>query len=169
MCFHHVYEEHSDAAKQQKCEHALALDRNLAFAHFRIGLAKLFTGRVEETENHVLEALRLSPRDRSGYIAMFIAGAAKLYLGRDEEATTWLLRSVETNRNIASLHFYLAAARAHLGTLNEARAATKAGLELDPTFTIRRFRAGASSDNPTYFAQRERVYDGMRKAGVPEE
>ena len=52
--------------------------------------------------------------------------------------------------------------------LSEARSATKAGLALDPTFTIRRFRAGASSDNPTYLAQRERVYDGMRKAGVPE-
>jgi hypothetical protein len=31
-----------------------------------------------------------------------------------------------------------------------------------------RFRAGASSNNPTYLAQRERLYDGMRKAGVPQ-
>jgi hypothetical protein len=30
-------------------------------------------------------------------------------------------------------------------------------------------RAGGSSDNPTYLEQRERVLDGMRKAGVPEE
>ena len=42
-------------------------------------------------------------------------------------------------------------------------------LALDPTFTIRRFREGAATDNPTYLAQRERVYDGMRKAGLPEE
>jgi hypothetical protein len=40
---------------------------------------------------------------------------------------------------------------------------------LDPTFTIRRFRSGASSDNPTYLAQREHVRMSMRKAGVPEE
>ena len=39
-----------------KCEHALALDRNLAGAHVSIGVAKFFTGRAEETESHVLEA-----------------------------------------------------------------------------------------------------------------
>ena len=53
--------------------------------------------------------------------------------------------------------------------MSEAQAALKAGLRLNPTFTLRRFRAGAFSDNPTYLARRERVYDGMRKAGVPEE
>jgi TolB-like protein len=50
-----------------KCEHALALDRNLAAAHAMIGLAKYFTGRAEETESHVLVALRLSPRDTDAY------------------------------------------------------------------------------------------------------
>jgi hypothetical protein len=33
---------------------------------------------------------------------------------------------------------------------------------------IKRLRAGAASDNPTYLAQRERSRDSMRKAGVPE-
>src|SRR5271166_5723143 len=42
---------------------ALALDTNLAFAHAQIGFAKLVLGRAEETEAHVLEAMRLSPRD----------------------------------------------------------------------------------------------------------
>ena len=94
---------------------------------------------------------------------------AKLYLGRDEEAAVWLLRSIEANRNLSLSHFFLAAARAHLGRMSEAQAAAKAGLALNPTFTIRRFRASAFSDNQTYLAQRERVYEGMRKAGVPEE
>jgi len=30
-------------------------------------------------------------------------------------------------------------------------------------------RASAWSDNPTYLAQRERIFEGLRKAGVPEE
>jgi hypothetical protein len=55
-----------------------------------------------------------------------------------------------------------------LGQLDEARAAAKAGLALDLSFTIRRFRLGASTDNPTYLAGRERINEGMRKAGVPE-
>jgi hypothetical protein len=51
---------------------------------------------------------------------------------------------------------------------DDARNAAKAGLMLDPSFTIRRFRASAASDNPTYLARRERIYEGMRQAGVPE-
>ena len=61
-----------------------------------------------------------------------------------------------------------AAVLAHLGRLNEARAATRAGFALNPTFTMSRYRDRESSDNPTYLAQREHSLDGMRKAGVPE-
>ncbi len=152
-----------------KCEYALALDQNLARAHSGMGMAKVFIGRAEETESHILEALRLSPRDTGAYTWMQIAGIAKVFLGRDEEAAVWLLRAIDANRNHPNSHFFLAAAQAHLGRMSEAQAAAKAGLALNPTFTIRRYRAGAFSDNPTYLAQRERVYDGMRKAGVPEE
>jgi tetratricopeptide (TPR) repeat protein len=152
-----------------KCEHALGLDRNLADAHVKIGVAKTFTGRAEEAESRVLEALRLSPRDTGAYVWMLCAGAAKLYLGRDEEAAAWLRRSIEANPNYPLARFFLASACAHLDQMSEARAATQSGLSLDPTFTIHRFRAGASSDNPIYLTQRERIYDGMRKAGVPEE
>ena len=53
-----------------ECERALALDRNLATAHAIIGSAKCFIGRGEETEAHVQEALRLSPRDTFGYLWM---------------------------------------------------------------------------------------------------
>ena len=49
-------------------ERALALDRNLAGAHALIGQNKLFIGRAEESEAHVLEALRLSPRDPWAYV-----------------------------------------------------------------------------------------------------
>jgi TolB-like protein len=151
-----------------ECERALALDRNLAPAHGAIGLAKHSMGLGEETECHVQEALRLSPRDTSAYRWMMYAGFAKLLLGADEEAVARLRRSVEMNRNFPLAHFYLAAALAHLGRLDEARSAVQAGLALDPTFTISRFRARASSDNPTYLTQRERIRDGMRKAGLPE-
>jgi hypothetical protein len=33
---------------------------------------------------------------------------------------------------------------------------------------MRRYRAAVSSDNPIYLAGRERFYNGMRIAGVPE-
>jgi len=100
---------------------------------------------------------------------MSLAAFANLYLGRDEEAVAWNRRAIETNRKHSVAHFFLAAALAQLGRMSEARRATEAGLALDPTFTIRRFRASASSDNPTYLAQRARIFDALRNAGVPEE
>ena len=77
-------------------------------------------------------------------------------------------RSIESNGNFALSHLHLAAALAHLGRLDEARAEVQAGLALDPKLTLRRYRAGSASDNPTFLVQRERLYDSMRKAGVPE-
>jgi len=152
-----------------ECEQALELDRNLAPAHGWIGLGKCFSGRAEETEAHVLKALRLSPRDGKSYDWMAQSGVAKSYLGDDEAAVTSFRRSIETNRNAPPfVHFYLAAALAHLGRRDEARAEVQAGLALVPAFTIARVRAGAATDNPTYLAQRERIYEGMRMAGVPE-
>ena len=92
----------------------------------------------------------------------------KLHLRADEEAVVWLRRSIESNRNWALVHFFLAAALANLARPQEARAATQAGLALDPKFTIRRFHIGAATDNASFMATREHFYDGMRKAGVPE-
>jgi hypothetical protein len=42
-------------------------------------------------------------------------------------------------------------------------------LALDPNFTIRRYRMNAwFRANPVWLARRERFYEGMRMAGVPE-
>ena len=151
-----------------ECERALALDRNLANAHGWIGRGKFHLGRAEETEAHIHEALRLSPRDTFAYRWMMVMGLAKFWLGADAEAVAWLRRSIEANRNFPFTHFFLAAALALVGQLDEARAVAQAGLTLQPNFTIRRFRANPYSDNPGYLAKRERVYGGMRLAGVPE-
>jgi TolB-like protein/class 3 adenylate cyclase len=151
-----------------ECEQALALNRNLADAHAWIGLGKYFIGRAAETEAHIHEALRLSPRDIFAFRWMLIVGLAKSQLDADAEAAAWMRRSIEANRNQPIGHFLLAAALAHLGMLGEARAAVRAGLVFDPGFTIHRFRASEPSDNPTYLAGRERFYEGLRMAGVPE-
>src|SRR5208283_5292272 len=151
-------------------EHALALDRNLADAHSGIGFGKIFIGFAEETEAYTVEALRLSPRDTLAYIWMTRAGIAKNQLGSWDQAVAWFRRAIEANRNYPHPYFVLGAALAQLGRLDEARSAVKAGLVLNPSFAISRARAGwtAMSDNPTYLAQLKSVFEGMRKAGVPE-
>jgi TolB-like protein len=151
-----------------QCERALALDRNLARAHAHIGLAKLFLGRGGETEAHIEQALRLSPRDAVVYLWTMWVGFAKFWQGADAEAIVWLRRSLEANRNHPNAHFYLAAVLAHAGELDEARATAHAGLALNPSFSIRRFRTNAPSKHPVYLAGRERIYEGLRLAGVPE-
>ena len=67
----------------------MAFDRNLADAHARIGIAKYFMGGGRETDAHVHEALRLSPRDTNAHHWMVFAGNAKQQLGADEEAAVW--------------------------------------------------------------------------------
>ena len=151
-----------------ECERALALNRNLANAHAVIGEAKLFLGRGAETEIHTVEALRLSPHDVLAFRWFSNIAFSKLQVDADTEALSWFRRSIEANRNYPLVHFGLAAALALLNSLDEAKGAARAGLALDPTFTIQRFRDGPSTDNPTYLAKRERIYEGMRLAGVPE-
>jgi tetratricopeptide (TPR) repeat protein len=119
-----------------ECERALALDRNLADAHAFIGVAKLVMGRGAETEAHVNEALRLSPRDIFAFRWLVNVGVAKLQLAADFEAVNWFLRGVEANRNWPFAHFGLAAALALLGKLDEAQAAAKTGLTLDPLLSV---------------------------------
>jgi TolB-like protein/class 3 adenylate cyclase len=140
-------------------ERALALDPNLATAHGDIGLAELIVGRPEETEAHEKEALRLSPRDSFAWLWLHLTGAAKMTLGANEEAVALFHRSIEINRTIPLTHFFLAAALANMGRLEEGQSEVKAGLALDPGFTISRFQTGGGGGPPL---------EGMRKAGVPE-
>ena len=153
-----------------ECEHALALDRNLALAHSNIGLGKIYIGRAEETEAHIDAALRLSLRDTLAYVWMTYAGVAKNYLGGYEQAVPWFRRAIEVNRNFAHPHFVLGVALAQLARLEEARSSVKAGLALNPTFTVTRARAlwTATSGDPTYLTGLEPAFDGLRNAGLPE-
>ena len=151
-------------------QHALALDRNLARAHALIGYAKYLLGEASETEAHINEAFRLSPRDTLASRWWSWIGLAKAQLNRETEAVIWLHRSLDANPDYSVRHFDLAAVLAGLGKLDAARAAVNAGLALDPEFTIGRYRDAtlAVSENPIYRAGRERLIEGMRLAGVPE-
>jgi tetratricopeptide (TPR) repeat protein len=124
-----------------ECEYALALDRNLANAHSAIGFGKILVGRAEEAEVHIVQALRLSPRDTLAYVWMTHASMAKLHLGSWEQAVAWFRRGIEANRNYARAYFEMAAVLTRLGRIDEAQSAVKAGLALNPAYTISRARA----------------------------
>jgi TolB-like protein/class 3 adenylate cyclase len=150
------------------CERALTLDPNLAQAHAFIGLVKHLDGRPEETEAHVQEALRLSPRDTNAFMWASFVGHAMNSLGRYEDAAIWFRRSIDFNPSNHYTQFGFASTLAHLGRLEEARAAAQAGLALVPTFTIARLIANPNSNRSTFLTRREHLIDGLRLAGVPE-
>jgi TolB-like protein/class 3 adenylate cyclase/Flp pilus assembly protein TadD len=141
-------------------ERALALNPSLATAHGLMGLAKIFAGHPEETAAHENEALRLSPRDSFAWLWLHFEGAAKMTMGAEEEAVALFRRSIENNRTSPLTHFFLAATLGNLGKLEEAQVEAKAGLVLDPGFSIGRLRkTGHSGDF---------LENGLRKAGAPE-
>jgi TolB-like protein/tetratricopeptide (TPR) repeat protein len=149
-------------------ELAISLDRNLAKAHVYAGLMKLCLGRASETEAHVAQAIRLSPRDPFLSHWHFVVGLADLYLGRNVRAVNRLRSSVQLNPNWHLSHFTLAGALALAGLFAEAAVTCAAARRLGPDFTVSKFRMEAVGDNPVYLAQRERLCDGLLMAGVPE-
>ena len=151
-----------------ECNRALQLNPNLATAQAMIGFAELVNGHAEKTESHELDAMRVSPRDTEANVWLGYLAESKQFLSLDEDAVTWYRRSLEINGNRPVTYFYLASALAQLGRLEEASSAAQAGLALDPLFTLRRYNAGAQSDNPIFLKQRERIIEGMRRAGIPE-
>lgn len=152
-----------------ECHQALRLDRNLADAHGFIGLGKYVLERSEEVEGHIQDALRVSPRDTRAFLWFMFVAMAKLMTKKDVEAICWLRRSIEANPNHALSHFHLAGALAMMRDLKEARSRAEAGLALDRSFTIRRYRINVFRfDNLDWMARLEQLCEGMRMAGIPE-
>ena len=152
-----------------ECERALAIDRNLAAAHAWIGMAKFLAGRNEETEEHVLEALRISPRDIRASSWMLFVGIAKFVPGRDEEAVVVAEPVDRAESEIGHWPIFFSPPRWRASAVSKTRAKLRApGSSSIRASPSRGFDPSTFSDNPVYLAGRERLYEGMRLAGVPE-
>ena len=110
----------------------------------------------------------VEPRDPLLFQWRFFVGSADLCLGRTVRGVSALRHAVALNVQWPFAHFILAAALAQAGLVGEATEAADAGLRLAPRFTIARLRAQVVGSHPIYLAQRERAYEGLRLAGVPE-
>jgi TolB-like protein/class 3 adenylate cyclase len=152
----------------REIELSMSLDRDLPYVHMRAGWIKIFLGCAEEAEGHLSNAMRLSPRDPLLGNWYAILGSADLHLGRLAKAVDRLRKAVEIAPNQEIPYFYLAAALALQGNGSEAGLACKVGRRLAPIFCIGKCRAEVQSDNPVFMQQRERVYEGLEKAGLPE-
>lgn len=149
-------------------EKQLNLNRNYAPAWHRLSYAQVTLGEAEAALISGREAIRLSPRDGSLYSFYVVMAAACLHVGRDAEALDWAQKAVAHRPNFGIAHAWVAAAAANLEKMDEARAAIAEFRRLQPDYTIASFRAEKLSENPVFLEQRQRYYQGLRRAGLPE-
>jgi|RhiMetdeSRZDD1v2_1073273.scaffolds.fasta_scaffold01163_22 TolB-like protein/DNA-binding winged helix-turn-helix (wHTH) protein/Flp pilus assembly protein TadD len=149
-------------------EHASQINPNEPWAHASVAAANIVLGQPENALEPLRKAMRLSPRDPHLSNWQMFMGAASLHLQRDGEAIDWLNKSVALNPSDPLTHMFLASALALSGRPEEAKVQLADLLRLKPEFTLSHFKAVEPSDVPAFRAQRERIYEGLRRAGVPE-
>ncbi|MES2956875.1 MAG: winged helix-turn-helix domain-containing protein [Pseudomonadota bacterium] len=149
-------------------QRALERDRNHVDAWRWLCYANVTLARNREGIAACEEAIRLSPRDRSLAGFMVVGAAGHLYDGNDREALAWARRSIDADPSFSVPHSWAAAAAANLEDMAAARAALAEFRRLLPHYTVTSFRNEKLCSNELCERQRERYYDGLRKAGLPE-
>jgi adenylate cyclase len=154
-------------------ETVLALDRNRAFAYFALGECKLYTGSIEETIPLVEHAIRLSPSEGQRGVWYGLIGRVHLLLSRTDEAVIWLERACNQTPARSTYRSSLAAAYALNGETERAALELAEARRLSPDdryVSITRLKAARYWRMPQVRALFEATYfDGLRKAGVPED
>jgi adenylate cyclase len=142
-------------------EQAFALNPN--FSDHGFGLCLVFAGRPQRAIETMQASTRLEPFRNATRLAYM--GNAHYMLGQYEEAVTPLSESARLMPNLRITPLWLAAAYAQLGRLDEARAAADEVRRIEPGFTIERWKVTAVYKRPE---DAERLFDGIRKAGLPD-
>lgn len=149
-------------------EAAIAANRNFPNAYAQLGVLKIELDRPEETHALVTKAMGLSPRDPSFAIWISIDGLAAFHMQQDEAAIALLQKALGTGPRLPYEYAYLASALALCGRTDEGRTAFAEFERLFGPASIGRLRERAMSDHPAYLAQRERLFQGLRKLGLRE-
>jgi adenylate cyclase len=154
-----------------EAERSLRLNPSFIPTYLDFCQANLALGLPEKTIEYADRAMRLSPPDPYLYVFYAQEGLAHIMLRRDDRAVACLRRAVANNPRFPSPVAYLAAALALTGQDAQAHETLKQYLALPgaKTRTIAGWRAMAYSDNPVYLEFRDRIHEGLRKAGMQEE
>jgi adenylate cyclase len=155
-------------------ERALALDPSNVYAVAELGYDYQFLGQFDKSVEYFDKAVRASPYDPA--LAFWYGGqiSSVFALKRYDQAIELARKTIAINPNIPWPHAFLVAALALTGHGAEAREALQRYLALPssgPLKTIAAWKAHNLSfgGDPRYVEQNERMYDGLRKAGMPEE
>jgi len=155
-----------------EAQQILALSPSFIPAYELLCQANNFLVRPEKCIEDADKAIRLSPRDPLLWDFYSEKGWALLLQQKDDQAIEWVSRSLAIAPDTSIQQALLTSALALTGRQAEAREALRRYLSLKGSSkTIAQFRPQhrALSASPKWLAYSDRLIDGLRKAGMPEE
>jgi tetratricopeptide (TPR) repeat protein len=142
------------------------------WAYKEVALSTMYLGRTGEALEWFDKAELYGPRDPGRWTWLGGKGQALVLLGRDKEAITALRAAIDSNPANMGDYAVLAAAYALSGDDDDARAALARYRRAHPDTTVGSFRSLSPVPlrltDPSYTRQRERLKEGLHKAGMPE-
>ena len=156
-------------------ERALALNPSHVDAAGGLGWVLLRRGEFDKSFESFDKAMRMSPYDQQLFTWYSGKAVANFGLKRYDQAIEDSLQTIAINPNyVPWAHVTLVAALALTGHDAEAREALQRYLALPsagPLKTVATWKAYNESQHgaPPYVEMHERMYDSLRKAGMPEE
>jgi adenylate cyclase len=139
----------------------LAVNPNFAELHAVRGYAENSLGRFEQAKSDLQLAMRLSPRDRGVGWWHLAWGAAELGLGHFDAAIDEFRKGIDLGTHAFFGYAGLAAAYAMEDRTVEAKDALEEARRVEPKLTVKwMHHQGRKEPN---------LFEGLRKAGLPEE
>jgi tetratricopeptide (TPR) repeat protein len=138
----------------------LAADPNFVPLYMPRANSENSLGRYEQAKADAERAIRLSPRDPDVGVFRVIVGDAEINLGHLDAAIDAYRKAIDTGEHRFFVYTNLAAAYALLGKMDEAKVALAEARRLNPAITVKWMK----EHTPNLPA----VFDGLRKAGLPE-
>ena len=148
----------------REAERAISLDPNFADGHNFLGLILHYAGRSEEALLYFDRSMALNPLFPDQWLH-FQAQAA-YQLGRYETAVAILKRRIIRKPDTDASRVLLAASYGQLGLIDEARSTWREVFRGNPNYLLEHRRRVLPYKNPDDF---ERVVEGLRKAGLPDQ
>ena len=146
-------------------DRAVELSPNNAYVLSLGGWIMTFVGDQDKALSRCKSALRLRPSDPLAYRFLTGAAVASLLMGQFEDAVALGEEASQRYTKWGPTFRTLAAAHAQLGRLDKATEMLSRLLQLEPSATISHYRKRLPYQDSE---QAERLWDGLRKAGLPE-
>jgi len=147
-------------------EKALTLNPNLAWAWLYSGWAKAALGQADIALDRIAYAQRLSPNDPQKFSMLSAVAMAHLFAGRFVEAYSAAQAAMRERPSFLLAICIAAVSAAHAERTNDAQAAVKRMLQLDPNLRISNIGGQLT---PIQRAEDAAIWlEGLRRAGLPE-